>query len=45
MSERIIPMTYDKVFKGVLTSEESRGYLISLISNITGIKKDKINKI
>ena len=36
----IIPMTYDKMFKSVLTSKEARGYLISLISNITGIKKE-----
>lgn len=41
-TERIIPMTYDKVFKGVLISKEARGYLISLISNITGIKKEDI---
>lgn len=40
--KNIIPMTYDKMFKGVLTSKEARGYLISLISNITGIKKENI---
>ena len=39
---RIVPMTYDKVFKGVLLSKEARGYLVSLISNITGIDKEKI---
>ena len=39
---KIIPMIYDKVFKGVLTSKEARGYLVSLISNITGIKKEDI---
>lgn len=39
---KIVPMTYDKVFKSVLISMEARGYLISLISNIIGISKDKI---
>ena len=39
---KLIPMIYDKVFKGVLTSKEARGYLVSLISNITGIKKEDI---
>ncbi len=41
---KIIPMIYDKMFKGVLTSKEARGYLISLISNITGIKKESLKK-
>jgi hypothetical protein len=40
--QKIIPMTYDKMFKSVLTSKEARGYLISLISNITGIEKEKL---
>ena len=40
--KNIIPMAYDKMFKGVLTSKETRGYLISLISNITGIEKENI---
>ncbi len=40
---KIIPMIYDRMFKGVLTSKEARGYLISLISNITGIKREDIN--
>ncbi len=31
-----------KCLKGVLTSKEARGYLVSLISNITGIKKEDI---
>ncbi|HIU39736.1 MAG TPA: Rpn family recombination-promoting nuclease/putative transposase [Candidatus Aphodocola excrementigallinarum] len=39
---KIIPMIYDKVFKGVLTSKDARGYLINLISNITGIERKKL---
>ncbi|HIU40860.1 MAG TPA: Rpn family recombination-promoting nuclease/putative transposase [Candidatus Aphodocola excrementigallinarum] len=43
---KIVPMIYDKVFKGVLTSKETRGYLTNLISNITGIKReDLINNL
>lgn len=41
---KIVPMIYDKVFKGVLTSKETRGYLTNLISNITGIKKENLKK-
>ncbi len=41
---KVIPMIYDKVFKSVLTSKEGRWYLIDLISNITSIPKDKIEK-
>ena len=39
---KIIPMIYDKVFKGVLTSKDTRGYLVNLISNITGIKRENL---
>lgn len=41
---RIIPMTYDKMFKSVLTSKEARDYLAGLISDITGLPKDNIKK-
>ena len=41
---KIIPMTYDKMFKSVLTSKEARGYLASIISDITGLPKNKIEK-
>ena len=41
---KIIPMTYDKMFKSVLTSKEGRWYLVDLISNITKIKRSKIEK-
>lgn len=41
IAQKIIPMTYDKMFKSVLTTKEAKGYLISLISNITGIEKEK----
>ena len=41
---KIIPMTYDKMFKSVLTSKEARGYLASIISDITGLPKKKIEK-
>ncbi len=36
---KIIPMIYDEVFKSVLQDKEAEGYLIDIISNITGIKK------
>ncbi len=42
IAQKIIPMTYDKMFKSVLTTKEAKGYLISLISNITGIEKEKL---
>ena len=38
--QRIIPMIYDVVCKSVLQDKESEDYLIDIISNITGIKKD-----
>lgn len=37
---KVIPMTYDMVFKNVLQDKESEGYLIDLINGITGIKKE-----
>lgn len=39
---RLIPMTYDVVFKSVLQDKESEGYLVDLISGITSIKKELI---
>ena len=41
---KLIPMTYDKMFKSVLTSKEARGYLAEIISDITGLPKNKIEK-
>ena len=41
---KLIPMTYDKMFKSVLTSKEARGYLVEIISDITGLPKNKIEK-
>ena len=32
-------MTYDKMFKSILTSIEARKYLVDIISGITGIEK------
>lgn len=43
-NKRIIPMTYDRMFKSVLTSKEGRPYLIDIISNITKIPKENIEK-
>lgn len=40
LENRVIPMIYDAVFKGVLQDKESEGYLVDVISNVTGIKKD-----
>ena len=42
--EKIIPMTYDKMFKSVLTSREAREYLVDIIAGITGLPKDKVKK-
>ncbi len=41
---RIIPMTYDKMFKSVLTSKEARDYLADIIGEITGLPKKQIRK-
>ena len=32
--KRLVPMTYDKMFKCVLTSKEARSYLVDIISGI-----------
>ena len=44
IEEKIIPMTYDKMFKSVLKSKEAREYLIDIIGEITGLPKEKIRK-
>ena len=36
---KIIPMTYDVVFKSVLQDKKSEAYLIDILSNITKIRK------
>lgn len=36
---KIIPLTNDRMFKAVLTSNETREYLIDIISEITGLPK------
>ena len=40
VERKIIPMIYDEVFKSVLQDKESEGYLVDIINNVTGIKKD-----
>ena len=40
--EKIIPATFDPVFKALLTSEECREYLADIISYITKIPKEDI---
>ncbi len=44
IEEKIIPMTYDKMFKSVLKSKEAGKYLIDIIGEITGLPKEKIRK-
>lgn len=44
ITEQIIPMTYDKMFKSVLKSKEAREYLIDIIGEITGLPKERIRK-
>ena len=39
---KIIPMTFDKVFKSVLQDKEQEEYLVDIISSITGIEKEDI---
>ena len=45
MKNKIIPMTYDRVFKSVLQAKESRNYLIDVLSNITGISFEELNEL
>ena len=42
--QRIIPMTNDRMFKAVLTSDEARDYLVDIISSITGLPKENLKK-
>lgn len=42
--KRVIPATFDPVFKSLLTNENNRGYLEDLISYITKIPKEIISK-
>ena len=42
--KRVIPATFDPVFKSLLTSKNNRNYLVDLISNITKIPKYAINE-
>ena len=46
MQDRIIPATFDRVFKALMQSDEARGYLVEIIEGITGLPKNIIkNKI
>ena len=40
--DKIIPMTYDFMFKSVLLNKEARGYLISILHLITKIPKEDL---
>ena len=42
---KIIPMTYDKMFKSVLLNEKAKDYLVEVIHQITGIKKEELNNL
>lgn len=42
--KRVIPATFDPVFKSLLTNENNRGYLEDLISYVTKIPKEIISK-
>ena len=42
--KRLVPMTYDKMFKSVLTSKEARSYLVDIISGIVKIDREKVDK-
>ena len=42
--KRVIPATFDPVFKSVLTNKKNRNYLVDLISSITEIPKKIIDK-
>lgn len=41
---KIIPLTNDRMFKTVLTSNETREYLIDIISEITGLPKKALKR-
>ena len=42
--KRVIPATFDPVFKSLLTNENNRGYLEDLICYVTKIPKEIISK-
>lgn len=42
--KRVIPATFDPVFKSVLTNKKNRNYLVDLISSITEMPKKIIDK-
>ena len=42
MKNKIIPMTYDVMFKSVLLNKEARGYLINILHLITKIPKEEL---
>ena len=42
---KIIPMTYDKMFKSVLLNEKAKDYLVEVIHLITGIRKEELNNL
>lgn len=42
--KRLVPMTYDKMFKSVLTSKEARSYLVDIISGIIKVDREKVDK-
>ena len=41
--KRVIPATFDPVFKSLLTNKDNRDYLVDLISNITKIPRYAIS--
>lgn len=42
--KRVIPATFDPVFKSLLTNKNNRDYLVEIISTITKIPKEVISK-
>ena len=42
--KRVIPATFDPVFKNILIDKKNRNYLTSLISNITSIPKNVVDE-
>ena len=41
----LIPGTYDFMFKAIMLDEANKDYLIGIISNVTGIKKEDLKSI
>ncbi len=44
MKHKFIPLTNDRMFKAVLTSNEARDYLADIISGITNLPKENIKR-